>query len=69
MHLHMLFLCYAVFANKCFKNFEIFLTILHSVTMPLCLHKYPFNEPALANVFVESVEYSNIDRYVVLLQL
>lgn len=69
MHLHMLFLCYA---DKCFKNFEIFLTILHSVTMPLCLHKYPFNELALANVFVENVEYSNIDRYnivPVLLQL
>lgn len=56
-------------ALRILKYFSQYYTL---VTMPLCLHKYPFNELALANVFVENVEYSNIDRYtcnIVLLQL
>lgn len=61
MYFYMLFLCYVVFFDKCFKNFEIFFIILYSVIMLLCLYKYLFNEFVFVNVFVENVEYSNID--------
>lgn len=58
MYFYMLFLCYV---DKCLKNFEIFFIILYSVIMFLCLYKYLFNEFVFVNVFVENVEYSNID--------